>query len=405
MAAPRPFNVVSEVTAAPLPGVAGDFSVAAWDAVTLAPRTAPTVSDLGGGNYALNVSNADENVGTVVLVATTHEPRFWAFAVFKPDNSNQFFALLATDNSGALWAGAAPTLTGWSGSGGAPAVVTVTDGLYVVTPTALDVTEWATGTVVGAPGSLVAPNGIATDFSGAPPVPSWPVEPSGARVSYQRYQTQLAPPWLHGPAGESWTRGIGDAKDEVELREREAVLARYPSRAPKDALVRISADRGGLDKGVTETDAQWRARLRDAWSLWPWAGTFTGVLRALALAGYPNVYIVGGTGRYATLDGSGNIVAADGAPLSIGSSNLWNAIRLVFATPPAAWTPTPPAEFSAEVNNIRRIVMKWKPAVALFEGITVIRAGHVWGFPLTMKWGQPGLTWGASTITSWAGEN
>lgn len=46
------------------------------------------------------------------------------------------------------------------------------------------------------------------------------------------------------------------------------------------------------------------------------------------------------------------------------------------------------------LNVIRRVVKTWKPAKALFKGIWVVVEGAVWGWPLGVKWGDPGLKWG-----------
>lgn len=421
MAVVHPFTVYDVTGPAPVPllGAAASFVRTSWDAWDGTSRPAINVSEVGGGVYQAEPSDADELAGTVTLIDTGvgHEPRYYLVGAYR--QHNQFMMALLVNDDGTLWAGmSGGTISAWTGPGAIPPLVQIATGVFVVRPSAADIEADALGLLEAPAGAYPEVIAIGIDAvaftttvlvpvappAAASPSAEAPVTAGGARVPYQRYQTQLAPPWLQGPTGASWLRGVGDAKDELEFRTREAVKARFPSHAPKDALARLGADRA-LDKGVTETEAQYRARLRDAWSLWPWAGTFTGMLRALALAGYTGVYIVGGTGRYATLDGGGNLVVGDGAPLSIGTSPLWNAIRLVFPTVPAGWIPTLPGEFSDEVNNIRRIVMKWKSAVALFEGITVIQSGRTWGFPLTMTWGQPGLTWGGSVITSWAGAN
>lgn len=225
------------------------------------------------------------------------------------------------------------------------------------------------------------------------PEPSTPSEPT----RWKDYQPELAPPWLRTGAGEAWLTALGDAKDALEARVRAAVKARFVATAPPDALAVIAAERG-IERGVAETLESWRERTRASWDIWPWAGTPTGVLRALSYAGYPNVSLITGTGRAHTLDGSLNVVTT----LAGGSmpSGFWNGFRVLFTAPlPASWSPTLPANGSDEVNTIRRLVKRWKPGHAIFEDIVVIQ-GTVWGFPATQTWGQGGLVWGGAT-TVW----
>lgn len=77
-----------------------------------AARTPPAVTHLGGGKWAFTPSDADETVGTVAMLdaGANNEPRRPAFAVHKPDQSNQFFAFSVLNPDGSVWAGGAPTL-------------------------------------------------------------------------------------------------------------------------------------------------------------------------------------------------------------------------------------------------------------------------------------------------------
>jgi hypothetical protein len=54
---------------------------------------------------------------------------------------------------------------------------------------------------------------------------------------------------------------------------------------PTDALP-VMADERGLFKYLNETDAQWQARLRDAWEIWDGAGGEVELLAQLTAAGY-----------------------------------------------------------------------------------------------------------------------
>lgn len=380
-------------------------------------RTAPAVVHRGGGKHEFLVSDADEALGTIVLLdfGAGASPRWQCFPCHLADNSNQFFAWVLTDATGAAWTAPTPdpTVPLYASAGTArtpPAPVPALGRhLWSLTPSAADVAvgvELRVDSPAGALPPWLDGSSVPLVTSTPPPAPAPsnppPVPSEGAVVTapirWQDYQAELAPPWLRQGAGEAWLRGVGDAKDGLELRLRESVKARFPAEAPLDALTRIGGDRGGLERGVTETDAAWRARLRGAWDVWPWAGTPTGVLRALWYAGYTSVVLITGTGRAHTLNGSLDVVTTPAAGLV--PSGFWNGFRVLFVAPlPAAWVPTPPANNSDEVNTLRRLVKTWKPGHAILEDLVVVQ-GNIWGFPGTQTWGQGGLTWGGAT-TVW----
>lgn len=221
-----------------------------------------------------------------------------------------------------------------------------------------------------------------------------------APTTYQDYQEGVAPRWLRTGVGSNWFRAQGDAKDKLELWVKDAVKARFPSLAPPDALAVIGGDRQ-LDQGVTESEADYRVRLRKAWSVWPWAGTPTGLLRAFLYAGYPNVALLTAQGDTHTLDGSGDVVTTHTPGGFSFSPPFWNVFRVLFFAPlPASWSPSLPANNSDEVNGLRRIVRLWKAAHAKQVDFVVVE-GAVWGFPTTQAWGDSGLDWGSTGTTTW----
>lgn len=146
------------VDSAGAPLTAATPSVQAYD-TTGAPRTAPDVAHVASapGTWSVTPSDADEAAGTVVLVdfGAGNLPRFVAFAVFKADNSNQFWALPVTGADGSPWSGAAPTWGGYSGAA-APSLTAIpgaATALYVATPSAADVAGGAEGRIDGPAGS------------------------------------------------------------------------------------------------------------------------------------------------------------------------------------------------------------------------------------------------------------
>jgi hypothetical protein len=143
MADARDFYV--ELNGAPLLGGAAGMSALARD-VTGATRTAPAIVELGSGVYRVVPTDADETAGTVVLVDTGagNEPRRVVVECFKPDNSNQFWAVCVENADATVWTGTAPTVGSYRSNAGArtaPTLVAVEAAyLFVAVPTAGDVT-------------------------------------------------------------------------------------------------------------------------------------------------------------------------------------------------------------------------------------------------------------------------
>ena len=222
---------------------------------------------------------------------------------------------------------------------------------------------------------------------------------SPTAVLWADYQEGLAPPWLRIGAGLGWLRGLGDTKDELELRVKDAVKLRHPGLAPTDALGKLSAERG-MVQGITETQTAFRSRLQASFSIWPWAGTPTGLLRALYWAGYPNTGLITGSGNAHYLDGSQNVVSATVSGGYALPSGFWNGFAVLFFTPwPSFWSGVPPGNASDEVNFLRSLVNQWKPGHGLLENMQVITA-PTWGWLPSQTWGAGGLTWGNATANT-----
>jgi hypothetical protein len=236
--------------------------------------------------------------------------------------------------------------------------------------------------------------------------------------SFETYESEvLAPGWLRDPAGAAYLGALGASKDREVARLKEAAKCDWPSVCPEDALALLAAERG-LDRGPTETLDAFRERVRRAWDLWEWAGTAWGLLMAFYWAGYTPSSgrvvlqgqgdpVVGGTqfelrpdfdpavhtpkdGIVYTARGNGSL---GGAP-----APLWSDFAVLFVSPlPGAWVPAPPADGSAEVNGIRSLLLKWKPAHARCVKLQATTA-ELWGFP-TEDWGPTAELWEASGTT------
>jgi hypothetical protein len=191
---------------------------------------------------------------------------------------------------------------------------------------------------------------------------------------YSTYEIQRAPVWLRAPYGAGWLEAHGLVKDGLVEAARQAVVARFVTGAPSDALPYAASDRT-LERMPPDTDATWRARLADAWNLWAWAGTRKGVKEAVERTGYfasvalydyvewptgpdangwPTFWIIASGGPW---DDDGNW-DDDG---DYDDGGTWDT------------TATP-----QEVELVLRQVRLWKPPHAWCAGVLVLLDGTIW---------------------------
>lgn len=224
-------------------------------------------------------------------------------------------------------------------------------------------------------------------------------------ASYSDYQSKLAPPWLQGANGTIIQQGLGAEKDVFLDRTRQGVLANFPDQGPADALPHIGAD-WVLPQAAGESNANYRERLRTAWdsvSGWSFAGSHGSLLRALDRAGFPmgtpdGCHIIQRTQRYTYLTATGGdpvfgVHAGwqfDGSP-----PGLWNQFGLLFGADVSGLT-----DGSALADRLNTTVRLWKPGKARFMGTKVIVSGPTWGWPIGVRWGDMGLTWGGGVTRS-----
>jgi len=223
-------------------------------------------------------------------------------------------------------------------------------------------------------------------------------------------------------------------------RLKDAVEARFPDKAPADALAHIGSERGlvqgGSIAGTAESNTAFATRLRTAWDLaWPYAGTPLAILLNLYYSlGYQNVAIVQQNGRIyrlttppaadpttsiAVTNAVTTIAAQTPYPSSytktIPSGNPWwrfddktdfcSRFAVVFGTTavPGSWTSivNPPTVSSApslsEVGLIRAIIQQWRNAEATCTGIVAQQSGRLWGYPEGNTWGTG--VWGGTSTT------
>lgn len=172
------------------------------------------------------------------------------------------------------------------------------------------------------------------------------------------------------PQEQALLGAIGKLKDEQLSLLRDAIFARFPGKAPVDALTQIAAERL-LDRGPADTDQSWGSRLRMAWDWHFLRGRALGLLRILKVMGYPKTWILTQSGLAHSLDGSDNLVTFTlpanpgivGTPpfLTIDlNTTLWNRFVLVFDPMPAQFAHVGTASF----NATDRATLVWSSPLA-----------------------------------------
>jgi hypothetical protein len=226
-------------------------------------------------------------------------------------------------------------------------------------------------------------------------------------MSFETYLPSIAPPWLAGPSGGPYWGKVGKLFDDVSLRMKDAVKARFPSNAATDGLDQVGRDRY-LPRGPGEGNIPYALRLLGAWTTWAGdntpltgvgggAGAHLAMLSALRVLGLPigatGMTIVQQNGRYAQLSGGGALVvgslmncvnridlsgvinARPGWTFE-GRDNFFSEFGIVF--PVDVPSLTLGSSLATQVNDGAR---KWKPGKAVFVGTWVIQTGITLGWP------------------------
>lgn len=244
-------------------------------------------------------------------------------------------------------------------------------------------------------------------------------------VSQAKYQESLAPPWLRLVRGAQWFRALGSRKSQAEDAIRSGNIARFPSYTDAAALDRIGAERD-LERYPTTTIESWRERLRQAFTIWKRAGTYTGVLIELLLCLGPlagvnewGITLFTGNGQWASITLSAVVswfLRLQQWPgrstylLDPAARSFWNVFAVVIRTSNS----NPSLSFSSAsptADLARRVVRKWKSGhsrVARF--ILVGKDTLLWGAhhfenqtlstATLLKWGDTGMTWRGTSSPS-----
>jgi hypothetical protein len=125
-----------------------------------------------------------------------------------------------------------------------------------------------------------------------------------ARSTFVTWYKSLPIPWLvagvNGQAeGSAWPAVVDS---QIALLDAARKVA-YPDYAPSDALSHLGGDRK-LNQGPTESDANFRIRLKGVWEDWARAGTWLELLVQLYWGGYTGAVIVQQNGLASYLTGN-----------------------------------------------------------------------------------------------------
>jgi len=241
------------------------------------------------------------------------------------------------------------------------------------------------------------------------------------RRTFETWRKSWGPSLLKGENGQAWQAAHGQLNDELVYRWKLAVASAFPMEAPADALPYLGAE-VGIPRSPADSDDTYRAKLRRAWEVWPFAGTPLGMLLAFEAAGYDAGQVVLVQQQAHGFSLNTNTALAPGARLVKydlaggrwdfdGTWTLWNRFGVLFpdsSNLPTGWAAgavSPPTTISTptlgEVNGIIQLIGKWKRAATLPQWIRVCTSGGMWGWPPDQAWGDPGLVWGG-TVVQWS---
>jgi len=211
-------------------------------------------------------------------------------------------------------------------------------------------------------------------------------------MQYDDYQVQDAPSWLSDLAGVLWNRVLGTMKNAVTAAARAAVMARFASKAPIDALPVLLEDRV-LDPAWNENETSVRTRIQSAWATWAEAGRPASLAEGLRLAGWTNFEI-----REQPQDPT----------LRWWEFEVWLYAPFPFVDDYLAdgrwddpgvwddggvWAPALPVP---DLARVRLVINKWKGTHTRCRQIVLVHAGETWdGDAPPGTWDDdPTATWG-----------
>jgi len=228
---------------------------------------------------------------------------------------------------------------------------------------------------------------------------------------------------------------VDKARDWAEA----GLLRSFPSFSDSDGLELLASGRR-IEFDPAATDTTKASVLLIAPTLWRWAGSPTGVLVALYLAGFPSAILVQQNGLAWRITGSvvlddlgkkslptwvtrtvltnGNPAipaSADGRPAIAALTVPWwtfdggmdsdgNQYTSRFAVVFPSTAADPGLGTAATLARLRRVVVSWRDGKAKCMGFYVVTAGTTWDWPPGTWDDTPGDTWDSSSVTLYSAE-
>lgn len=185
-------------------------------------------------------------------------------------------------------------------------------------------------------------------------------------------------------AGEQFFQVLGQHYDQLHLAAKEALEARFPLRAHPEALPEIGANYN-LDWPERFTTQQVRSYISDPWTIWDNAGSKGRMVEEIQRLGYPSVGIT----TYRDLVDSGLPPATTFGGISsfffvtVGKPNPWDLPGTWgggarWGSAPYTWGSTARVQ---EIDEIRRVIRKWKPAASSCRFILAVLRVNIFGTP------------------------
>jgi hypothetical protein len=253
---------------------------------------------------------------------------------------------------------------------------------------------------------------------------------------------EFGPPWMHGPWGNKLWKCVGAVLDSQNDLMRTARKVSMPEKAAEmgasDALDRIGDDRllprgGSTPTLADESDASYAARLKSAWTTWgqhpeagAGAGSVKGILQQIAVAGFPieptppnyvttGAFLVNHLGYFYQLR-DGEIITATTAQACVNRQQLDGTVPF---SPMFGWTLDARDQFysrwmilfvedvpsltnaagNGPKSRLNTICRRWKSGSAIYSGCAIVpheTSAKCIGWPLTLKFGDAGLTFGTN---------
>jgi hypothetical protein len=218
-------------------------------------------------------------------------------------------------------------------------------------------------------------------------------------VTWREYAELIGPPWSKRYWGQRFWLGllgyIGDLVAEAGAQAVRAHMLREDS-SPGDALPPIGNERQ-MPRYPAETNANYRARLIDAWDAWQGAGTNPGIVSQYNAYGLSNVVVRSfhdgwGFENPPVMSRWSRFVVIIEQPHPWSTSYTYGS-GILYGTPITFGSTATPDE----AETVKAIALKWKPAHSINPYVLVVLEHEYYGDP-DLVWGAAGVVYGGETI-------